>query len=101
MSRLRDHEFNSDINHYVSYSGFTPLHYAIIVDDIEMVKYLLDHGADPTLENNRGYKPANYCVNESIKALLEEYTNKVSSYESGCCRDVCVCLFVCRLKNVS
>ena len=76
----RDTEFCSFINHYVSYSGFTPLHYAILYDDAELVKYLLDHGADPTLENNRGYTPSDYCTNEDIKLLLEEATVKVRHF---------------------
>lgn len=74
---VRDQEFSSEINHFVSYSGFTPLHYAVIVDDERMVRLLLKHGADPTVENNRGLPPINYCTNEQIRALLKEYIAKV------------------------
>ena len=77
VAHVRDTEFCSFINHYVSYSGFTPLHYAILCDDVKLVRYLLDQGADPTLENNRGYIPSDYCTNEEIKALLEEGAIKV------------------------
>ena len=63
----------------MSYSGFTPLHYAILLDNKEITKLLLDNGADPTLENNRGHIPIDYCTNDNIKLLLEEYTRKVSS----------------------
>ena len=74
---MRDEQFCSFINHYASYSGFTPLHYAVLGNDPKLIKYLLEHGADPTLENNRGYTPADYCTNEEIKLLLEEGTIEV------------------------
>ena len=74
---VRDQEFCSEINHFVSYSGFTPLHYAVVMDDKRMVHLLLEHGADPTVENNRGLPPINYCTNDAIQTLLEEYTAKV------------------------
>ena len=77
VAHIRDEEFCSFINHYVSYSGFTPLHYAILCDDVKLVKYLLDQGADPTVENNRGYTPSDYCTNEEIKAILEDAAIKV------------------------
>lgn len=82
---VRDREFCDWINHYVNYSGFTGLHYAVVIDDETLIKYLLEHGADPTLENNRGYTPANYCVNERVKVMLEEYTVKVGY--------MCTCMY--------
>ena len=75
---MRDHEFSSHINHFVNYSGFTPLHYAVVLDDWRMVQVLLNHGADPTVENGRGLAPIDYCTNEEMKALLREYATKVS-----------------------
>ena len=42
-----------------------------------MVRYLLDHGADPTIENNRGFCPAKYCTDEETRKLLQEYSSKV------------------------
>ena len=45
VADVRDKEFCSFINHYSNYSGFTPLHYAIIKDDERIVKYLLEHGS--------------------------------------------------------
>ena len=74
---VRDFEFSSHMNHFVSYSGFTPLHYAIISDDLAMVQLLLKNGADPAVENSQGLTPIHYCTNEEIKSLLQEYTTKV------------------------
>ena len=70
----------------MSYSGFTALHYAVVMDDEALIRYLLEHRADPTIENNRGLTPDRYCNNDRVKALLEEYTVKVC---------VCVCVCVC------
>jgi len=81
VTSVRDREFSSRINHYVSYSGFTPLHYAVVMEGEEdggMVQYLLDHGADPTIENNRGLCPMKYCTSEETKNLLKKYAAKVS-----------------------
>ena len=78
---MRDREFSSRINHYVSYSGFTPLHYAVVMEreeGAEMVQYLLEHGADPTVENNRGLCPMRYCISEETKSRLKKYAAKVS-----------------------
>ena len=97
MIALRDDEFCSFINHNTSYSGFTPLHYAIITDNEALIQYLLDNGmvytcimwqscdfcyigADPTIEDNAGRTPINYCTNESIRAKLEHYSNKVNLF---------------------
>lgn len=37
-------------------------------------------GADPTIEDNAGRTPINYCTNESIRAKLEHYSNKVNLF---------------------
>jgi hypothetical protein len=34
-------------------SGYTPLHAAVTLNDPEMVKFLLDHGADPTIRKEK------------------------------------------------
>ena len=79
VASVRDREFSSKINHYVSYSGFTPLHYAVVMEEEggEMVRYLLDHGADPTTENNRGFCPIKYSTKEETRKLLQEYASQV------------------------
>ena len=44
VAMVRDRDFSSRINQFVSYSGFTPLHYAVVLEDHSMVKYLLEKG---------------------------------------------------------
>ena len=79
VAAVRDHEFSSYINHFVSYSGFTPLHYAVISDDIAIIRLLLSHGADPTVEDRRGLTPVDYCTNEDVRILLKDHAAQVSS----------------------
>ncbi len=55
--------------------GFTPLHLASGKGHIEIVEFLLNHGADIELEIFNGVTPlmlaAQYVTNETIKTLLE------------------------------
>ena len=38
-------------------------------------------GANPSLEDSMGRTPANYCTNESVKHLLDQYSIKVRERE--------------------
>ena len=38
-------------------------------------------GANPSLEDSMGHTPANYCTNESVKQLLDQYSIKVRERE--------------------
>ena len=55
--------------------GDTPLHEACFRGDVEIVKELLTHGADPDAENNDGVNPlATACMGnyvEVVKAILD------------------------------
>ncbi len=77
VALIRDVEFCSRLYHYTSCSGLTPLHYAVVIDDKELIECLLESGADPTIESYRGLKPSDYCTNQNILALLQQYTLKV------------------------
>uniref|UniRef100_A0A1X7TT28 Uncharacterized protein n=1 Tax=Amphimedon queenslandica TaxID=400682 RepID=A0A1X7TT28_AMPQE len=43
IAQLREHHFCSFINHYATYTGFTPLHYAVIIDNKDIIQLLLDN----------------------------------------------------------
>ena len=47
------------------------------MDDASLVRFLLDSGADPTAEDNKGSTPASYCTNKEILSLLEQFAIKV------------------------
>ncbi len=43
-----------------------------------VIKCLIKLGADPSIENNVGRTPTDYCVNEGIKQLLKTQEEKVN-----------------------
>jgi ankyrin repeat protein len=67
--------------------GFTPLHLASGKGHIEIVEFLLNHGADIELEIFNGVTPlmlaAQYVTNETIKTLLEHGAKVNHKDESG------------------
>lgn len=46
-----------DINTQDRFTGNTPLHYAILRQDIDMINTLLDFGAELNIKNNDNNKP--------------------------------------------
>lgn len=40
------------------------------------MQFLLDHGADPRIENHNGHKPEMYAREGEVKRLLQEYAQK-------------------------
>lgn len=79
------HEMNANVNtrlksckwHFligVSYddplNGMTALHFAAEVNNIELVKYLLSEGADPTISSFDGRLAADLTQNSILKSLL-------------------------------
>ncbi len=42
----REDEFSDRLNTRASFKGCTSLHYAVLVDDLEMVQLLIDSGKD-------------------------------------------------------
>ncbi len=67
--------------------GFTPLHLASGKGHIEIVEFLLNHGADIELEIFNGVTPlmlaAQYVTNETIKTLLEHGAKVNHKDENG------------------
>ena len=57
--------------------GTTALNYAVFRGDIEIVKILLEHGADPYVENDLGMNAFEICDRvgpfPSVRNVLEEY----------------------------
>ncbi|MDA3950690.1 MAG: ankyrin repeat domain-containing protein [Spirochaeta sp.] len=74
---------DADINATTSEAtgAVTPLRYAISNEDYLMVRYLLEHGADPSLPNSAGWRPimtAARVGNREIIELLMEYGAEVN-----------------------
>jgi ankyrin repeat protein len=56
--------------------GVSPLTMAAVVENIELVKVLLDNGADINIKNDKGHTPLSYAASlghvESVKILLNK-----------------------------
>ncbi|EFA01960.1 mitochondrial disaggregase [Tribolium castaneum] len=72
----REEEFSNSLNAKVSFRGFTALHYAVLINNLSIVKLLIDQGADPTIENEAGHTPLAYAVEGDLKNYLQEKTSK-------------------------
>jgi len=68
-------------------SGSTALHYAVQRGDVDVVSLLVHHGADPTIKNDLGKSPVDYCdafpelrgaLTRAIHHRDEQRTTKVS-----------------------
>lgn len=74
---MRDEEFCSKLNNRASFLGCTALHYAALTDSYDVIKVLLEGGANPLIMNDAGHLPINYAPDGKTYKILEEYTLKV------------------------
>uniref|UniRef100_A0A915KXB5 Clp ATPase C-terminal domain-containing protein n=1 Tax=Romanomermis culicivorax TaxID=13658 RepID=A0A915KXB5_ROMCU len=71
----RQDEFSNRLRANANYKGTTPLHYAVLAENIELIEILLNRGANPTIENEAGHLAIDYARDSTIKKILEEYKN--------------------------
>ena len=57
-----------------NFSGFTPLHYAVVTGNRKMLEMLLSYGANPSIANSRGLLPQAYASSEIAELLKEKET---------------------------
>ena len=80
-------ERGANVNQACRRNGSTPLHRAVTQTGapgtagrqaaaIEIVRLLLAAGADPSITNNSGKKPADYVTDATIKSLLTSRSQK-------------------------
>ncbi|KAL4229976.1 hypothetical protein ACF0H5_010365 [Mactra antiquata] len=70
VHRCREDEFSDRLRANANFKGCTALHYAALMDNGEIIKLLLDAGADPSIENVNGYKAEMYVRSSQNKKLL-------------------------------
>src|SRR5687768_1595257 len=80
-------EHGANVNQVCRRSGSTPLHRAVTTTGapstagkrqqaIEIIRLLIAAGADPSILNKSGRKPADYLKDDAIKSLLKSQRQK-------------------------
>ena len=75
-------EHGANVNQVCQKSGSTPLHRAVTTtgapntagkrqEALEIIRLLIAAGADPSITNKSGRKPADYVKDDAIKSLLK------------------------------
>ncbi len=78
-------ENGANPNQCCNRSGSTPIHRAVTstgapgtagrrVEALEIIKLLLQHGADPSIENKSGKQPVKYATDAEVVRLLSQQT---------------------------
>ncbi len=62
----------ANINLISPLDGMTPLHSAVLDNDPELVKFLLDRGADPTIRKGKGFSSASKVDNMTPLEMLDK-----------------------------
>lgn len=75
VERVREYDFSDDLSRTATFRDCTPLHYALLSEDIGMVSLLLDAGADPLRANAYGKTPLDYSkgLDQKFRILLQKY----------------------------
>lgn len=69
----------ADVNYFTP-SGDSPLLVAIDAMNVELIQFLLDQGADPNPDPQKGYTlPLNIAVDIAVQAFLNEETEAISN----------------------
>ena len=80
-------EYGANVNQVCRKSGSTPLHRAVTTtgapstagkrhEAVEIIRLLIAAGADPSIANKSGRKPADYVKDDAIKSLLKSQQQK-------------------------
>lgn len=69
-----------NVNIVLNKSGYTSLHFAVLQDDKNIIKYLLDCGADPTIKHNQNQNCIDFALDQN-KIYLYEYLNNNKNIE--------------------
>lgn len=68
---VREEDFSDRLNLRANFRGCTPLHYAALADNRNIVEMLLEAGADPLIANDYGIVPSEYSQDPKTRAILK------------------------------
>jgi len=71
MIRARQQEFCPYLDPRATTTGFTPLHYAAINGNVDMVRALLERGADASIKDSEGRTARDYVDSDSVDDTAE------------------------------
>ncbi|UJR30524.1 hypothetical protein I4U23_018053 [Adineta vaga] len=77
----REEEFCDRLSARATFNGFTALHYAVLNDNLPLVNLLIDHGADPLIENEQGHLPSAYALQQRKELLTQFEKNAKKLHE--------------------
>ncbi|CAL8076884.1 unnamed protein product [Calicophoron daubneyi] len=65
-------EFSDFLNPSADFRGCTALHYAVLINDVELVNLLIQKGADVSIVNERGHRAIMYAKDDQVRTILEK-----------------------------
>jgi ATP-dependent Clp protease ATP-binding subunit ClpB len=77
----REGEFCDRLSSRATFNGFTALHYAVLNDNLTIINILIEHGADPLIENEQGHLPSAYSLQQRKEFLFELEKNAKKLHE--------------------
>ncbi|PSN55211.1 Caseinolytic peptidase B protein [Blattella germanica] len=83
IHEVRSCEFSDAVETRSRCLGFTALHYAVLLDELETAKVLLEGGADPTVRNAAGKCPEDYCSSDETRPVLLRYKDQFLEREKS------------------
>lgn len=78
---MREKYFMNKFNVNATVQGFTALHYAALLNNVESLKVLINYGADPHIKSVTGHKPIDLVTDVHIYKLLLEYEKNVGFHK--------------------
>ncbi len=69
--------FDARLHGNSDFRGTTALHYAVLADRKEVVKILMEFGADPNVRNKIGHIPRDLARDDEMRSALDAYAEDV------------------------